>query len=139
MHCKDPVISIEPFHMKKEMFYGANQIVFKNAKHLRNQPTDAERVLWMHLRTRPGVFKFRRQHPAGNYILDFYCHSLKMAIEIDGSIPDQESIKGSDKERQAFLESDGIRFLQFSNEAVLKEINKVLEKIHNTIEEYSNQ
>ena len=121
------------------MFYGANQIVFKNAKHLRNQPTDAERVLWMHLRTRPGVFKFRRQHPAGNYILDFYCHALKMAIEIDGSIHDQESIKGSDKERQAFLESDGIRFLRFSNEAVLKEINKVLEKIHNTIEEYSNQ
>ena len=59
--------------------------ILKNARNLRKNLTDAEQLLWRLLRDR--LFankKFRRQHPVGRYILDFYCHELKLAIEVDG-------------------------------------------------------
>src|SRR5664279_1481205 len=99
--------------MKKEMFYAAGAPIFHNARELRNQPTDAERILWMYLRTRPGGYKFRRQHPALNYILDFYCHLLKLAIEVDGSIHDEKDIIAADIARQKNLEAQGINFIRF--------------------------
>ena len=93
--------------MKKKMFYSAEATIFQRAKELRNQPTDAERILWMHLRTRPKGYKFRRQHPAGNYILDFYCHSLKLAIEADGLIHNEKEVIQADNERQSVMEREG--------------------------------
>ena len=96
--------------MKKEMFYSAGNLVFQNAKYLRRRPTDAERMLWMHLRTRPKGYKFRRQHPAGNFILDFYSHALKMAIEADGNIHEKESVKIDDREGNQYLKSRGLSF-----------------------------
>ena len=59
--------------------------ILKNARNLRKNLTDAEQLLWRLLRDRLfGNKKFRRQHPVGRYILDFYCHELKLAIEVDG-------------------------------------------------------
>jgi len=68
------------------MFYGASPLIFERAKQLRNQVTHAEMIIWNYLRGNQCGYKFRRQHPVGNFILDFYCHQLKLAIEIDGSI-----------------------------------------------------
>jgi len=68
--------------MEKKMFYASGPTIFHNARELRGNPTNEERILWMHLRSRPQGCKFRRQHPAGNYILDFYCHALALAIEV---------------------------------------------------------
>jgi very-short-patch-repair endonuclease len=67
------------------MFSGADSFLFERASKLRKQQTFAEEILWNYLRTKPFGFKFRRQHAFSIYILDFYCHSLKLAIEVDGS------------------------------------------------------
>jgi imidazole glycerol-phosphate synthase subunit HisF len=121
--------------MKKEMFYSATAPIFKRAKELRNQPTDAERILWMHVRTRPAGYKFRRQHPVGNYILDFYCHQLKLAIEVDGSIHHIEEVMQEDQERQSVIEKEGIRFIRVSNDEIMQHMNTVIEKINFSIDE----
>ena len=117
------------------MFYHAGPNIFQRAKELRNQPTDAERILWMYLRTRPGGYKFRRQHPAGNYILDFYCHQLKLAIEADGSIHDKEENKITDIERQSYIESIGITIIRFTNNEIQRHMESVIENINFTIDE----
>jgi very-short-patch-repair endonuclease len=119
--------------MEKKMFYQAGATIFHNARDLRNQPTDAERTLWMHLRTKPQGYKFRRQHPAGNYIIDFYCHSLKLAIEADGSIHDKDDIMQADAERQKILEASGITFIRFTNEEIMLHMDYVIEKIDQVI------
>ena len=61
---------------KNGMFNEANPLVFALAKNLRKNMTASEMILWGYLKTKPGGFKFRRQHPLGLYIADFYCHKL---------------------------------------------------------------
>ena len=82
-------------------------------------------ILWGYLRTKPFGHKFRRQHPLGIYIADFYCHSLKPVIEVDGDIHLDADVKANDEQRQIILESDGLRILRFRNE----EINRGLETV----------
>jgi cyclase len=115
------------------MFFGATPPIFQRAKELRNHLTYAEIVLWNYLRTHPQGYKFRRQHPIGNFIADFYCHRLKLIIEVDGSIHDKESIKEADEEKQQILEAAGIKVMRFRNEEVLKEKDKIIRKINNWI------
>ena len=120
--------------MKRKMFLGADNNIFENARLQRAQPTNAERVLWSYLQNRPLGFKFRRQHPAGIYIADFYCHALKMVIEVDGSIHDiAENIK-NDIERQKYLESEGIKVIRFKNCEVEKELETVQARIEKFIQ-----
>lgn len=66
------------------MHNGATPSVFKNAAKLRASMTETEIRLRDYLRTKPIGFKFRRQHPISGYVLDFYCHKLRLSIEIDG-------------------------------------------------------
>ena len=66
------------------MFEGASHLIFANAKLLRKNMTAAETVLWMYLKAGINDCKFRRQHPIGIYIADFYCHKAKLGIEVDG-------------------------------------------------------
>ncbi|MBO9682401.1 MAG: DUF559 domain-containing protein [Flavisolibacter sp.] len=63
-------------------------------------------MLWNYLRTKPFGFKFRRQHPFSIYILDFYCHQLKLVIEVDGSIHNVAEVKQNDEIRQQQLEKE---------------------------------
>lgn len=72
--------------MKKNMFFGASDLIFQKAEYLRNRSTQAEELLWDHLKGEQLGVKFRRQHPAFLYVLDFYCHELDLIIEIDGTI-----------------------------------------------------
>lgn len=65
---------------KRKMIFGAGSILFENAKALRKSLTHAEMILWNYLKMKPSEYKFRRQHPIGNYIADFYCHHLKLII-----------------------------------------------------------
>jgi len=117
------------------MFYSADPTIFQRAKELRNQLTDAERILWEYLRTRPKSYKFRRQHPVANYILDFYCHALKLAIEADGSIHNEPGVIKSDNERQKNLEAEGIKFIRFANKEIMINLGEVIEKINLIIDE----
>lgn len=70
--------------MTGKMHSGAAKPLYQMARELRNNATHAETILWGYLKTKPLGFKFRRQHPYSIYILDFYCHSLKLVIEVDG-------------------------------------------------------
>jgi len=89
---------------------------------------------FMHLRTKPKEYKFRRQHPAGNYILDFYCHALKLAIEADGDIHNKEKVREADRERQKNLESEGIYVIRFTNKEILMNMKSVTEQINATLD-----
>jgi very-short-patch-repair endonuclease len=71
----------------KDMFIGAKSELFLYARRMRNNPTEAEQILWEHLRKmRSKGFVFRRQHPIDIFIADFYCHKVKLVIEVDGEI-----------------------------------------------------
>ena len=80
-------------HRRHNMHYGASKVIFQKAKELRKFPTHEEEIIWGYLcRNKLGV-KFRRQHPIFLYIVDFYCHSLKLVIEIDGGIHHKPEIR----------------------------------------------
>ena len=81
-----------------------------SAKRLRRNQTDAERVLWLHLRDRRlAGLKFKRQVPIDRFIVDFYCASGKLILEIDGGQHDLQNV--SDTNRTKILESTAISFL----------------------------
>jgi len=111
------------------------------ARQLRQEQTDAEQLIWSLLRNlRLADHKFRRQHPVAlagaNYILDFYCDELKLAIELDGSQHQDE--KPKDDARTAALLKSGIQVIRFWNNEVLQQTESVLEKLWNTIMEKSS-
>lgn len=115
--------------MKKKMFAGALPQVFENAKWLRKNMTDAEQLLWFHLRQKPCGFKFRRQHPIWMYIADFYCHSKKLVIELDGSIHSLLAVKERDIYREKAINEMGITVLRYTNKEVMEDVLLVLRKI----------
>jgi cyclase len=94
------------------MFYGASNIIFENAKRLRNNVTEAENLLWQVISNKQLGVKFRRQHPISCFIADFYCHETKLIIELDGNIHDQPEVINNDIERQKVLEEFGIRVMR---------------------------
>jgi very-short-patch-repair endonuclease len=98
-------------------------------KFLRNNSTLQEIILWIRLKNSSLGYKFRRQHSIGGYIVDFYCPSKKLVIEIDGSQHYKEGDMGYDKTRSKFLESFGILVLRFSNTEINNDIENVLIKI----------
>lgn len=119
--------------MQKKMFLDATQSVFVNAAALRSQMTPAEKVLWAYLKSKPMGYKFRRQHAISKYIADFYCHALKLIIEVDGDIHNTKAVADNDKARQEFLESEGIHFLRFTNAEVLSDFEAVQSAIEKTL------
>jgi very-short-patch-repair endonuclease len=97
------------------------------ARRLRVMMTDAERRLWSALRSRRlQGFKFRRQHPLGNYILDFACIEHRLVIEADGG---QHADNKADAHRTAWLESQGWRVIRFWNNDILANTEGVLDTI----------
>lgn len=111
------------------MFEGASYLIFEKAKQLRKNMTPAETVLWMHLKAGLEGYKFRRQHPIGIYIADFYCHRAKLIIELDGSIHQLAEVQQNDNRREADLLEWGYQVIRFSNEEVFNKINFVLNRI----------
>ena len=97
---------------------------------LRRNSTDAESALWFHLRAkRFEGFKFRRQHSCAPYILDFYCPSRHLAVELDGGQHFDPVAAAYDERRSAYLERFGIKVLRFTNDLVFKELSAVLDAI----------
>ncbi len=103
--------------------------VFKNRKSLRNNLTPQEIALWVYLKDSNLGFKFRRQYSVGSYILDFYCPSNKLAIEIDGSQHFENNAELYDQKRTGFLESKNIQVLRFTNAEINANIQGVLMRI----------
>jgi very-short-patch-repair endonuclease len=108
--------------------------IIKIAKTLRKRLTDAEQVLWKHLRSkRFSGLKFRRQQPIGNYIVDFVCFERRIVIEVDGGGHAIEKVKDKDDERDQWLKGEGFEVLRFWNNEVLQNIDGVLEVIRGYI------
>ncbi len=100
------------------------------ARRLRKRQTGAERALWRRLRgKRLGGLKFRRQHVVGRFIVDFYCHECRLAVELDGSQHGEAEARRRDAARTAFLESRGVAVVRYSNLRALQETETVLEDI----------
>lgn len=104
------------------------------AKVHRREPTTAEAALWSALRRQQlGGLPFRRQHPVGRYILDFYCPREKLCVELDGSSHDGREIM--DQARTDALATLNIRVIRFRNEEVLSNLPSVLQRIKETIDQ----
>jgi very-short-patch-repair endonuclease len=107
---------------------GASEWIGSAAKRLRKRLTPAEKRLWQELRAgRLAGLKFRRQHPVGRFILDFYCPEYKLVIEVDGKI--HETQMEYDAARTAQLELYGYKVLRFENDVVIYQIETVLTEI----------
>jgi imidazole glycerol-phosphate synthase subunit HisF len=105
------------------------------AQAMRDAPTDAEARLWEILRAGRLGPKFRRQHPIGSFIVDFFSHEAALVIEVDGSIHDVPEQRRRDEQRQAALESAGLRVLRFTNDEVLNDLARVIVAIQRTCRE----
>jgi very-short-patch-repair endonuclease len=101
-----------------------------NARALRKNSTDAERLLWAALRDhRLNGAGFRRQVPIENYIADFMCHAAKLVIELDGGHHFSDQSERTDAARSAVIEAKGLQVLRFSNHDVMTNRAGVLETI----------
>jgi tryptophan synthase alpha chain len=118
-----------------QMFYGALPLIFERAEVLRKNPTFEEGILWEILKAKKLRVKFRRQHPIWNYIADFYCHELKLVIEVDGSIHDIKEVKNNDQIRQGIIESFEIRVIRFTNKQIRQNLIEVEAQIKTVMEE----
>ena len=108
-----------------------------NARQLRKNSTDAERQLWQILRNRQlNGYKFKRQTPLGNYIVDFCCSSVKLIIEVDGGQHVEQ--ENYDSTRAEYLESLGYKVIRFWNNDVLANIEDVLESVTSSVVEMSS-
>jgi very-short-patch-repair endonuclease len=125
--------------MGKKMHAGAIKLLYQKARELRNNATHAESLLWTYLKNKPFGYKFRRQHPHSNYILDFYCHALKLVIEVDGSIHDNKDVKMNDIQRQNALQNDGLSVIRFQNDLVIKTLEKVILEIEKFLIKRKNE
>ncbi len=101
----------------------------KRARTLRSEMSLPETLLWRVMRTRPGGLKFRRQHPAGVYVLDFYCAAAKLAIEVDGLAHDSSRAEKADAARSHFLRSQHVATLRVPAKAVLEDLEAVVVRI----------
>lgn len=118
-----------------EMYYGALTRNFEYAKQNRANSTPAESALWEELRNKKlKGYKFRRQHPVGVFILDFYCHAAKLAIEIDGEYHLEQEQQIYDRARTELLNQTGIKELRFTNQDILTNLPSVLGNIIQILE-----
>jgi very-short-patch-repair endonuclease len=114
----------------KEMGHYKNRELVSKARILRNNMTRAEIILWSSLREKKiNGFKFRRQQIIFDYIVDFYCHDLKLIIEVDGEMHSLLENKKHDSKRDNILKLNGYHIIRMSNVEVETEINSAINKI----------
>ena len=101
----------------------------QRAKRLRREMSPAEILLWRALLARPGGYKFRHQHPAGPYALDFYCSKAGLCIEIDGIAHERGNNPRRDLERDAWLAKRGIETLRIPAEEAFRDVEPVVQFI----------
>jgi very-short-patch-repair endonuclease len=115
-------------------YYGAFPETFRTAHKLRGSMTPAEKILWQELRNRNITgYKFRRQHPVREFIVDFFCPEKELVIEIDGKIHQLPDVNEKDKNRTAELERLGLTVIRFTNEEIVDDLTGVLKKIEKTL------
>ncbi len=117
-----------------EQLYNRRPLL-KFRKSLRNESTPEEAMLWKALRnSQLNGRKFRRQYSVGNYILDFYCPSERIAIELDGHPHFNPGAQQADLERDEWLQGKEIKVLRFPNHLVREQLGNVLEAVKQEFE-----
>jgi very-short-patch-repair endonuclease len=107
---------------------GTSRELEEAARSMRRQPTSAEDMLWGALQKKQVAgLRFRRQHPVGRFILDFYCPSHRLVVEVDGGVHDAQQER--DAARTQALETHGYRVLRFRNDEVLHDLPSVVSRI----------
>ncbi len=120
------------------LYYGNRELVQK-ARELRSSMTKAEIILWSRLRSKQiDGYKFRRQQPVFDYVVDFYCHELKLIIEIDGEIHSLKDNFGHDTKRDNLLIINGFNIIRLSNLEVETNLDSTINKIRLFISQISS-
>jgi very-short-patch-repair endonuclease len=115
---------------ERKMFYGATPSIFNKASLLRVNQTFHENLLWQKLRKNQLCgFRFKRQHPIGYYVADFYCHKAKLVIEVDGKYHHTPKQILIDSIRTTQMELYGLTVLRFNNDEIEERLDNVLERI----------
>ena len=114
--------------MKYISVFNARKMINRR-RSLRNKQTENEKILWQELRTKKLGVKFKRQYSLGNYVVDFYCPSSKLAIELMGSVHNTTEARIYDSGRIKYFESLGVETLVFWNNEVEKNLKGVIAKI----------
>ncbi|HSY76525.1 MAG TPA: endonuclease domain-containing protein, partial [Bacteroidia bacterium] len=106
-------------NIKLPLYYGASMEIFRRAEILRKNMTESERLLWGRLNNNQiDGLKFHRQHPINQFIVDFYCHKVKLVIELDGGIHLKREVVERDYGREEILRNYGLEILRFDNDEV---------------------
>ena len=113
----------------------ASKTIFQYAEVLRKKMTEAEKIVWERLCKNQLRVRIRRQHPIYKYIADYYCHELKLVIEIDGGIHLSKENRQYDISRDITLNEFGIQIIRFTNDQVINDIDQIIEEIKRKIEE----
>jgi len=100
---------------------------------LRSKMTYCEKIVWLHLRKKQLGYRFLRQYSVDQFVIDFYCPKLKLAVELDGDVHEVLEQKEYDIKRQKYLEEFGIKFIRIKNEEFLGNPNKAFDKIEEEI------
>ena len=116
------------------MFLPHNTHHIDKARQLRKNMTKEEKHLWYDF-LRPYPVKIMKQKPIGNYIVDFFCESAKLVIELDGSQHFEEEGQAADSRRTAYLESLGLMVMRYSNREINQEFRAVCENLDRLIQE----
>jgi very-short-patch-repair endonuclease len=112
------------------IYYGATTKILGIAYDLRYSMTESEKTLWKKLRNKQVKgYRFRRQHPIGEFVVDFFCYEAKLIIELDGEAHDNPFQMERDLERTKILKSLGLKEIRFKNEEVLTHIENVISTI----------
>jgi very-short-patch-repair endonuclease len=113
-----------------DIYFNAKKETVELAKELRKNMTPAEEFLWGKLRNRQFLgLKFRRQHPVEIFVVDFICIENYLVVEVDGEIHQTPEQREWDENRSAEIEKYGLTILRFTNEEVMNQTDKVMEKI----------
>jgi len=124
--------------LEKSMYYGATPSTFEKARQLRNKMTPEEELLWNKLKGKQICnVRFRRQHPVNIFIADFYCHTAKLVIELDGKI--HLNNKEYDEERTQIMEELGLEVIRFNNSEINTKIEKIIERITEKVKSRQEQ
>jgi len=117
------------------IYFGAGPELMRIAGDLRKSMTPAENILWERLRNRQlKGYKFRRQHPLKDFIVDFFCYDAMLVIEVDGAVHDNDYQNERDFQRAQILKRFGIKEIRFKNDEVVNHIDLVIQKIEAKLE-----
>ena len=115
-----------------------NRNLVKNSQNLRKAMTKEEAHLWYQFLCRYPL-RFRRQYVIGNYITDFYCHKAKLVVELDGSQHYSPEEMEYDRKRTAYLESQGLKVMRFSNLDVMRQFRRICEAVDMAVKDRTAQ